>query len=100
MSAQPAEPALPSSGAAYGVPRTIKSIGERLPKEKRALFIEQVTAAESEADFDEVMLVWWGQAVLAQDPGREKRLADARAGRDLVPLSEVQRRLGRRDGAE
>ncbi|NKZ04445.1 hypothetical protein [Actinomadura latina] len=99
MSAEPLEPSVPFSGPAYGIPRTIKGISERLPEEKRALFIEQVTTAEVGADLDEVMLVWWGQAVLAQDPSREKRLADARAGRDLVPLSEVQRRLERRDGA-
>ncbi|GAA1891571.1 hypothetical protein [Actinomadura bangladeshensis] len=99
MSAEPLEPPLPFSGPGRGIPRTIKSISERLPEDKRALFIEQVTTAEFGADLDEVMLVWWGQAVLAQDPGREKRLADARAGRNLVPLSEIQRRLERRDGA-
>ncbi|NVI89496.1 hypothetical protein [Actinomadura sp. BRA 177] len=100
MSAEPLEPPLPFSGPTYGIPRTIKGISERLPKERRALFMEQVMTAEFGADLDEVMLVWWGQAVLAQDPGREKRLADARAGRNLVPLSEVQRRLERRSGAE
>lgn len=99
MSAEPLEPPLPFSGPGHGIPRTIKGISERLPEEKRALFIEQVTTAEFGADLDEVMLVWWGQAVLAQDPGRQKRLADARAGRNLVPFSEVQRLLERRDGA-
>jgi hypothetical protein len=99
MSAEPLEPSPPFPGPGGEVPRTVEGIGERLPEDKRALFVEQVEAAESDADLDEVMLVWWGQAVLAQDPGREKRLADARAGRDLVPLSEVRRRLQRREDA-
>jgi hypothetical protein len=97
MSAEPLGPPLPATDHIHQVPRTINGINDGLPEEKRAIFLEQVMAAEVGPDLDEVVFVWWGQAVMAQDPDRQRRLADAWAGRNLVPLSEIQRRLELRD---
>lgn len=83
------------------MPRTIKGISARLGDDERALFLDQLMAAEEEAEYDAVMRTWWAQAHLEQIPGRAERLAKAveaaktgdRSG--FVSLDELRRRVER-----
>jgi hypothetical protein len=85
MSAQPETP-----GPFWPqIPRTINAISAALTDEKRAEFRQEALAAEQGSAFDAVMNRWWMEAMLDRVPGREQRLADALAGRNLVPLSEL-----------
>jgi hypothetical protein len=85
MSAQHEVP----DGFVRAIPRTINAIGDALAGEKRTEFLSEVLAAEQGTRLDEVMTRWWTIAMLARVPGIEKSRADALAGRNLVPLSEL-----------
>ncbi|WP_030166700.1 hypothetical protein [Spirillospora albida] len=74
------------------VPRTIGAISEALPDDLRRLFLEQVMTARQGPELDDVITAWWAQATLERDPDHARRLADAMAGRDRVPLAETLRR--------
>jgi hypothetical protein len=93
MSAQPVEPLLP--GQVHRVPRTIAGIAAWLSEERRAEFLAEITAAEEEDEYEDVLDGWWAEAHFAQIPDREERRAEAiaemRAGKK-VSLDELRAR--------
>jgi hypothetical protein len=84
VTAQPEPPA--QDRRVRPLPRTINAVGEALTGAKRALFYGEVLAAEEGEPINTVLRKWWREAMFDSRPGRDQRLADAAAGRNLVPL--------------
>jgi hypothetical protein len=80
------QPEHPVDSRVTAIPHTINAIGEALTGAKRACFYGEVLAAEEGEPINTVMRKWWMEAMFDARPGREQRLADADAGRNLVPL--------------
>lgn len=68
------------------IPHTINAIGEALSAPKRLAFYAEVLKAAEGEPIITVMRKWWMEAMFDRRPGREQRLANAAAGRGLVPL--------------
>ena len=86
MSAQPEQAPDPR---VRPIPHTINAIGDALSAEKRLAFYAEVLAAEEGEPINTVMRKWWMEAMFDRRPGRQQRLADATAGRRLVPLPDL-----------
>ncbi|MGW5369483.1 hypothetical protein ACWER6_28700 [Streptomyces sp. NPDC004009] len=76
------------------IPRTINAIGDALSPGRRMAFFAAVGGAEQGERLNDVMSLWWMEAMFERVPGREQRLADTVAGRGLVPLPEVVEEAG------
>ena len=87
MSAQPDHPV--PDPRVRPIPHTINAIGDALSAEKRLAFYAEVLAAEEGEPINTVMRKWWMEAMFDGSPGRQQRLADAAAGRRLVPLPDL-----------
>jgi hypothetical protein len=88
MSAQHAEP--PADLRVPKIPRTIEAVRAALPSDQRRVqFLAEVLAAPVE-DLERVVLAGWYEAMLAQVPGGDERLADALAGVNQRPLPELR----------
>ncbi|MGW3244505.1 hypothetical protein [Streptomyces sp. NPDC001070] len=78
----------PSSGdpRIRALPPTIGAIDDALPAARRDDFRAAVTAARQGEELNEVMTVWWMEAMFEAVPGRDQRLDDTVAGIGLVEL--------------
>jgi hypothetical protein len=85
MTAQPEHPA-PDSRARSPIPHTIDAVAGALGPAKRMAFYAEIGQAEEGDQINSVLRKWWMEAMFDSRPGREQRLADADAGRNLVPL--------------
>jgi hypothetical protein len=83
VSAQPEYPAAPK---VRPLPRTIDAVAGALAGAKRMAFYAEIGRAEEGEEINTVLRKWWAEAMFDQRPGRERRLAEASAGRGLVPL--------------
>jgi hypothetical protein len=68
------------------IPHTIDAVAGALTGAKRMAFYAEIGQAEEGEPINTVLRKWWMEAVFDSQPGREQRLADADAGRNLVPL--------------
>ncbi|SHL28903.1 hypothetical protein SAMN05216499_103305 [Actinacidiphila paucisporea] len=71
------------------LPRTIEAISAALSEEKRQVFHAALWQAPLGPELDDVMNVWWMEAMFDAVPGRERRLTRTVAGRDLVRLPDL-----------
>ncbi|WP_333767520.1 hypothetical protein [Streptomyces sp. IBSBF 2435] len=71
------------------LPRTIAAISAALGEEKRQAFHTALWHAPLGPELDDVMNVWWMEAMFDAVPGREHRLTRTVAGRDLVRLPDL-----------
>ena len=85
MTAQPEHPA--PDPRARPIPHTIDAVASALGPTKRMAFYAEIGQAEEGEAINAVLRKWWMEALFDARPGREQRLADADAGRNLVPLS-------------
>lgn len=83
MSAQPEHPA---DHRVRPIPHTIHAVSGALTGAKRMAFYAEIGQAEEGEDLNTTLRKWWVEALLDSRPGREQRLADADAGRNLVSL--------------
>ncbi|MGP3991529.1 hypothetical protein [Streptomyces sp. 3N207] len=86
MSAQPEHPADPR---VHPIPRTIDAVASTLTGAKRMAFYREIGQAEEGDDLNTTLRKWWIEAIMDSRPGREQRLADTDAGRNLVPLPDL-----------
>ncbi|MFJ9351100.1 hypothetical protein [Streptomyces sp. NPDC101237] len=83
-------PALPEqSSRTHPVPRTIEAISAALGEEKRQAFHTALWRAPLGPELNDVMNVWWMEAMFDAVPDRRNRLARTVAGRDLVRLPDL-----------
>jgi hypothetical protein len=68
------------------IPHTIDAVAGALSGAKRMAFYAEIGQAEEGEPINTVLRKWWMEAMFDNRPGREQRLADADAGRNLVPL--------------
>jgi hypothetical protein len=68
------------------IPHTIDAVAGSLAPAKRMAFHAEIGQAEEGEPINAVLRKWWMEALFDARPGREQRLADADAGRNLVPL--------------
>jgi len=68
------------------LPHTIDAVAGALTGAKRMAFYAEIGQAEEGEPINSVLRKWWMEAMFDSRPGREQRLADADAGRRLVPL--------------
>lgn len=71
------------------LPRTIEAISAALGEEKRRAFHAALWRAPLGPELDDVMNLWWMEAMFDAVPGRERRLTRTVAGRNLVRLPEL-----------
>ncbi|MFC4033875.1 hypothetical protein ACFO3J_20670 [Streptomyces polygonati] len=71
------------------LPRTIEAITAALGEEKRQAFHAALWRAPLGPELDDVMNLWWMEAMFDAVPGRERRLTRTVAGRDLVRLPDL-----------
>ena len=84
MTAQPEDPA--PDPRVRPIPHTIDAVANALSGAKRMAFYAEIGQAEEGEAINAVLRKWWMEALFDSRPGREQRLADADAGRNLVPL--------------
>ena len=84
MTAQPEHPA--PDPRVRPIPPTIDAVADALGSAKRMAFYAEIGRAEEGEPINAVLRKWWMEALFDSRPGREQRLADADAGRGLVPL--------------
>jgi hypothetical protein len=68
------------------IPHTIDAVATALGPTKRMAFYAEIGQAEEGEPINTVLRKWWMEAMFDSRPGRGQRLADAAAGRNLVPL--------------
>jgi hypothetical protein len=68
------------------IPHTIDAVAGSLTPAKRMAFYAEIGQAEEGGPINAVLRKWWMEALFDARSGREQRLADADAGRNLVPL--------------
>ncbi|MFE1960623.1 hypothetical protein [Streptomyces sp. NPDC059479] len=68
------------------IPHTIDAVSNALGATKRMAFYSEIGQAEEGEHINAVLRKWWMEAMFDSRPGREQRLAEADAGRNLVPL--------------
>jgi hypothetical protein len=89
VSAQPIHHHLP--GPVPAIPKTIDAVAGALSAPKRMAFYAEVGQTDA-GEVESVIERWWADAMLDQVPGREERLANVMAGRNLVPLDVLAER--------
>lgn len=96
MSAQPVQPHEPEPR----VPKTINGIAGALSAARRMDFYREIGEAQAGRELDELLIQWWGRAMLATDPDRDRIVAEAEAGTlPAVSLEEAMRQRIRNGGA-
>jgi hypothetical protein len=68
------------------IPHTIDAVSTALSPAKRMAFYAEIGKAEEGEQINTVLRKWWMEAMFDSRPGREQRLADAAARRNLMPL--------------
>jgi len=77
MNTQPAHSSEPNTPR---IPHTIGGIAEALRGSRRAEFFAELLRAAQGRELDEVLVAWWGRAMLDSDPDRDRIHAAAEAG--------------------
>jgi hypothetical protein len=88
MSAQPVHH---HPGPVPAIPKTIDAVALALSAPKRMAFYA-VVGQTAAAELESVIERWWTDAMLDQVPGREERLANVMAGRNLVSIDTIAAR--------
>ena len=89
MNTQPAHSSEPNTPR---VPHTIGGIAEALRGSRRAEFFAELLRAAQGRELDEVLVAWWGRAMLDSDPDRDRATAATKAmyGMRKIVIAELE----------